>query len=586
MLEHMAPKMPALPQDLPTGAILRVGVICRPGYWWPEWQVVCIDKLLALPMVEASLVIREANTGSKIQSARSVSDKAAQKSSLWQAYQKLRIHGTALQRVDMRSTLRSVPNIHISEKTTCNGSIVWDARTVELVRSASLDFILHFGDTALDAEPPGMTRYGIWQFFHGRHPQLPVCFGEMLNNNPVTEACLQKLTEIPNHRITLRKGCFKTILTSYTLSRNQVLRESTVWPAQVCLDIRHGVAEYGEAEPAAVTPAKTAPPSASQMFRYILKKAHHYAIKLYRSLFIFDHWNIGLVQSPVNEFLKDNRSFPVNWLPDPPPNQFRADPFVINRDEDVYIFFETFDYKLAKGAIACMPLGKDRPAEAKLAIAGYNHLSYPFLIEYEGEMYCVPESSASGEVVIYRAVNFPDEWIKAATLLPDFAGVDPTLFHYAEYWWLAATDRYDGPDYKLHLWYAKDLLGSWHPHYNNPVKMDICSSRPAGTPFVFRNELYRPSQDCSKGYGNKIVLNRVRRLSPVAFEEEPASMILPDSLSPDIDGTHTLCAAGQITLVDGKREEMALKSLAVLKYNVCYTLDNLLKKPALRRGVR
>ena len=585
MLEHMAPKMPALSQDLSTDAILRVGVIC-PGYWWPEWQAVCLDKLLALPMVETALVILEANTGSKIQSARSVSDKAPQKSSLWQAYQKLRMRGTALQRVDMRSTLRSVPDIHISGKTTCNGCIVWDARTVGRVRSASLDFILHFGDTALDAEPPGMTRYGIWQFFHGRHPQLPVCFGEMLNENPVTEACLQKLTENPNHRITLRKGCFKTILTSYTLSRNQVLRESTVWPAQVCLDIRHGIAEYGEAESVAITSAKTAPPSTSQMFRYILKKAQHYVIKLYRNMFIFDHWNIGLVQSPVHEFLKDNKSFPVNWLPDPPSNQFRADPFVINRNGDGYIFFENFDYKLAQGSIACMPLGKDRPAEAKTAIAGYKHLSYPFLIEYKGEMYCVPESSASDEVVIYRAVNFPDEWIKAATLLPAFAGVDPTLFHYAEYWWLAATDRYDGPDYKLHLWYAKDLLGPWHPHYNNPVKMDICSARPAGTPFVFRNELYRPSQDCSTSYGNKIMLNRVRRLSPVAFEEEPAGMILPGSLSPDIDGTHTLCAAGQITLVDGKREELALKSLAVLKYNVCYTLDNLLKKPALRRGVR
>ena len=585
MLEHMAWKMPAMSQDLFTDAILRFGVIC-PDYWWPEWQAVCLDKLLAVPMVEKALVILEADVGRKIQTARPASGKAPQKSSLWQAYQKLRMHGTAMQRVDMRSTLRSVPDIQISGKTTENGRMVWDARTVERVRSASLDFILHFGDIALDAEPPGMTRYGIWQFFHGRRTRLPVCFDEMLHENPVTEACLQKLTENPHHRITLRKGSFKTILTSYTLSRNQVLRESTVWPAQICLDIRHGIAKFSEVEPVAVTPTKTAPPSTSQMFRYIFKKTHHYATKLYRNLFIFDHWNIGLVQSPVNEFLKDNKSFPVNWLPDLPPNQFRADPFVINRDEDVYIFFENFDYKFAQGSIAYVVLGRDRPAEAKLVIAGYKHLSYPFLIEYEGEMYCVPESSASGDVAIYRAINFPDEWIKAATLLPAFAGVDPTLFHYAEYWWLAATDRYDGPDYKLHLWYAKDLLGPWLPHHNNPVKMDICSARPAGTPFVFRNELYRPSQDCSKSYGNRIVLNRVRRLSPVAFEEEPASMILPDSLSPDIDGTHTLCAAGQITLVDGKREEIALKSLAVLKYNVCYTLDNMLKKPALRRGVR
>jgi len=63
------------------------------------------------------------------------------------------------------------------------------------------------------------------------------------------------------------------------------------------------------------------------------------------------------------------------------------------------------------------------------------------------------------------------------------------------------TDADDGPLTKLRVWFADDLLGSWCPHPGNPVKPDIRSARPAGTPFVHDGALYRPAQDCSRTYG-------------------------------------------------------------------------------------
>src|SRR5213596_456309 len=56
-------------------------------------------------------------------------------------------------------------------------------------------------------------------------------------------------------------------------------------------------------------------------------------------------------------------------------------------------------------------------------------------------------------------------------------------------------------------------LGPWRPHPGNPVKVDVRSSRPAGGPFLFGGNLYRPAQDCSRTYGGGITINRVTHLS-------------------------------------------------------------------------
>ena len=92
------------------------------------------------------------------------------------------------------------------------------------------------------------------------------------------------------------------------------------------------------------------------------------------------------------------------------------------------------------------------------------------------------------------------------------------------------------------------------PHALNPVKMDVRSARPAGTPFIHKGVLYRPAQDCSNAYGGRIAINRVNRLTATEFDEETVKFIEPFIDGPFPDGIHTLSAVGDITLVDGKRE--------------------------------
>ena len=155
--------------------------------------------------------------------------------------------------------------------------------------------------------------------------------------------------------------------------------------------------------------------------------------------------------------------------------------------------------------------------------------------------------------MLFRAESFPTRWIKVATLLKDVAAIDSTLFQYEGRWWLACTDQEQEEHLRLFLWHAPDLHGPWTPHTGNPVKTDVRSARPAGTPFVHEGVLYRPAQDCSTGYGAAVVFNRVLKLTPTEFSETPVARFAPDARGPFPDGTHTVSAVGDVTLIDGKR---------------------------------
>jgi hypothetical protein len=182
------------------------------------------------------------------------------------------------------------------------------------------------------------------------------------------------------------------------------------------------------------------------------------------------------------------------------------------------------------------------------------HLSYPYLLEVDGKLLCVPETNEAREVALYELVEFPNRWRKVATLLRDRTLVDATPFFFAGLWWLAASEvAAKGKTSELHLWWATGLEGPWTPHVQNPVKVDVRSARPGGTPFVHDGVLYRPAQDCAATYGRRIVVNRVLELTPEEFREEMATTLEPDENGPRPAGLHTLSAVGDYTLIDGKR---------------------------------
>ena len=76
-----------------------------------------------------------------------------------------------------------------------------------------------------------------------------------------------------------------------------------------------------------------------------------------------------------------------------------------------------------------------------------------------------------------------------------------------------------GPNNGLFLFHAPGPTGPWVPHSGNPVRRGLRGSRPAGTPFTHKGQLFRPAMDSPRTYGRRILTHRVTRLSPTEFEE-------------------------------------------------------------------
>lgn len=267
-------------------------------------------------------------------------------------------------------------------------------------------------------------------------------------------------------------------------------------------------------------------------------------------------WNIGVASVPIHAFLESRALPPIEWLPSLGNGSYLADPFGISDERGIHILCEEFDYGRGTGVISAVDIPPDgAPSTPRAVLQRPGHMSYPYLFVHNGEVFCVPEASSSRRVTIYRAEAFPSRWEECATLLSNVLAIDSTLFPYGGRWWLTCTDAKGrmGQNEKLLVWHATRPLGPWEPHLRNPVKVDPRSARPGGTPFVVKGTLYRPSQDCSRGYGQRIVINRVTRLTPSEFEEEPVAVVEPHPEGPYPEGVHTLSAVGDATLIDGFR---------------------------------
>lgn len=282
----------------------------------------------------------------------------------------------------------------------------------------------------------------------------------------------------------------------------------------------------------------------------------------------FDIWRIGLAEVPVSDIARTGglAHTRVSWLPEPPPGTFLADPFALRFDGRLHLFAEAYDYRTRRGVIQRMEVDADLGiGPPTTALSEPWHLSYPQVFAADGEIWMLPEAHRSGGLTLYRATPFPEAWEPAARLRLDTPAIDATPFRHGGLWWLAYSP--DGPQRwkqgRLHLASAERLTGPWRPHPRNPVRVDLASSRPGGTPFTLDGRLRLPVQDCTRTYGGAIRLLEILELTPDRFEAQAGPPLQPPpSAGPYRNGLHTLSACGDVTLFDVKRIDRSLGALA------------------------
>ena len=134
-----------------------------------------------------------------------------------------------------------------------------------------------------------------------------------------------------------------------------------------------------------------------------------------------DLWRIGIVDAPIEAIARAGsfEPFAVRWLEEPEDFRFVADPFAVQRDGELHLFAEAYDYRERQGRIVHRTVDADGASPWQVAVKEPWHLSYPVLVEEEGVTFMLPEASKSGGLWLYRATYFPLGWTRIGEIAPD-----------------------------------------------------------------------------------------------------------------------------------------------------------------------
>jgi len=392
--------------------------MCK-GTTFEDWQARCIEHLLRIGNTRAVLLIVD-DTGassSASQTLKRVAKKTSSTRIMFDVYNRFFLRYHAARSVNM-SEFRSRTTI-LRCRTVKVGrySEYFTEEDVQTIRKFNLDFIIRFAFGIIRGEILRAARYGVWSFHHDdeeKYRGTPPGFWEIYNGDNVTGATLQRLTDGLDAGVVLKKGFLKTLHYSYPRNLDSIYYESARWPAQVCVDIRNGSAAYLNDAPSRTNAPIMGSPSNIQFIIFSLKVFRNSVIRICRFLFRHEKWNIGIVASPITAFLNTEEKPRIHWLTQTRSNGFLADPFGIFKDDKLTILCEDFDYRTSKGMISSVESAQTARPLIRPAIVLPVHMSYPYLIAFEGEIYCIPETANAREVALFKAVEFPNRWVRVA----------------------------------------------------------------------------------------------------------------------------------------------------------------------------
>ncbi|WP_412535201.1 hypothetical protein [Mesorhizobium sp. BAC0120] len=242
---------------------------------------------------------------------------------------------------------------------------------------------------------------------------------------------------------------------------------------------------------------------------------------------------------------------PFTVLPDDG-QRFYADPFVFELDGRVYLFVEEFPYATGRGVISVTELRGDgtfgRPTSV---LQELHHLSYPQVFAHGDDIYMIPESAAARELVLYRAIQFPNVWVRDTILIGDRDINDATLLERGGRLWLIGTERfgYGSASDTMVAYSAAQLRGPWIAHALNPIAIDHSAARPGGAFIRQGSDFLLPVQNGSKAYGGGLGLMQLVRLDRDDVQFASPRPVLSGSAWAR-RGIHTLNRVGRVEVVD------------------------------------
>ncbi len=549
--ERLAAPAPAAASN-PQPRKLRVGIFAD-ARLQPRWLAEALARVARSEFAEISLIA-------------TAIEAPADEPLLW------RLYGAADRWAFARDAEDPVERVDLPAAVAHKRFFVFQKHAPRLDSSLDLDVAFAVGafdDGLLD----GLARYGVWRFHFGEgggagEPEALAGFHEVARNAALSGSGLSvRLSAGAACRLAYQSWS-RTYPFSVARNRAQLLAKTAAFAERALRELhRSGYGWLEQCRPAkGGLEAAAAFPGSLDLARNLGAIGGRIASRGLEKALNVEQWFLAYrfqnarFQHPRLPSSRFDDAYGI--APDlkgftrlmPPKDRYWADPFVLEKNGRYFVFFEELPFKTGAAHISMIELDPASGAASAPAVVLERpyHLSYPFLLEHEGQLYMVPETARNGTVELYRCVDFPLTWKLERVLLQGVRCVDATLHRGAERWWMFANMAAKGSrvyDDELHLFHADKLLGEWQPHPKNPLKSDARSARPAGQLYWRNGTLYRPAQICAPLYGSGLSINRVLRLTPTEYAERQVERILP-SARDSLLGLHTVNRAGDLTVVD------------------------------------
>jgi hypothetical protein len=276
--------------------------------------------------------------------------------------------------------------------------------------------------------------------------------------------------------------------------------------------------------------------------------------KYFAKLF-FKKWSVGIAKADLADMIRGKKKdFNFTWLETDNIGASYADPFAyINNEGKVHIIAEQFTTGNYDGKICRISYDANKGfSQPETLLDIDSHYSYPSLYEEENKVYVLAENAFHEGVNCFEYKDGGIDINSKKTVI-DMPLLDATVLKNDGKYWLFATQLGKDQYTKLYIYYADDFFGPYKPHAQNPVKNSIDGSRPAGHFIKVDGEIYRPSQNCGKFYGESIAIQKIIKLTATEYEEVLHMEIKPDKKSSYNMGIHTINTAGEYIVVDGQK---------------------------------
>ncbi len=514
---------------------MKIGFLIKSFDALANWELRIIDRIRRDPDMEIALLVQDGRPSddgliAKLTQSKNLAGRIAL-SAQTALEKRLFKPAWTVDREDLIRFLETLPCIKLSP-TKKRAVDLFSEEDARAIQKYDLDVLLRHAFNIIRGPIFESAKYGVWSFHHGDNRAIrgmPAGFWEPVLGEANVGVTLQQLTsELDGGRV-IGRGTYN-VHWSCIKNRNLVFEHSVSILFKHLEELKRGVFQT-EASGTYDQPLYSKP-SLGVVLRYcwrfyssVLRKAKE---KLCTSLFKTRHscWTLFIGKGQFME-APLFRLKPVQM----PDTEFWADPFLVTRGDERYVFFENYLCAEKRGKISVGRVQKGQLVEVQDVLDLEYHLSYPNVFEEDGEMYMIPETHKNNRVEIYRCTEFPAKWELYATAFEGESIVDTTYYRdeHGDRWLFLNKGFGNDPCAELYIYKIDSLqLKTIQPHQQNPVLIDSRVARNAGPIFHHDGKTLRPSQISANDiYGCGLNINEIVTLDLEEYREQTIRQVFP-----------------------------------------------------------